>query len=316
MPNVDGNGYGYFQLDSLSTSFLLNFLTHPKINSENDDIAKLSALIILNENLWANNLNPQNLIETLFSFLSHETNTLLFARALGYLSTAYIPFFYDKGVDVEIERSLWKIVTENSNPQHRTLAFKTYTEIFGSDESVKKIYDIWLAPEKFKYVSLGERDLIKLSYELSLRLPEKYKEIKFKQLSRISNPDRIREYLYVSPALSPEKSVRDSVFNSLLIEKNRSVEPWTAKSLSYLNHYLRDSLSNEYILPGLLILKEIQTTGDIFFPSNWSKALLNGHRSRQSFNILEEFFKNNQGYSEMLTNKIRQQSYHLYVINN
>jgi hypothetical protein len=43
--------------------------------------------------------------------------------------------------------------------------------------------------------------------------------------------------------------VRDSVFQSLLLEKNRQVEPWTQMSLGFLNHYSRQESSLEYIKP-------------------------------------------------------------------
>lgn len=53
-------------------------------------------------------------------------------------------------------------------------------------------------------------------------------------------------------------------------------------------------------------MEEIQRTGDIFFPSNWSKALLSGHHSPESRAIVEAFLADNPDYSPLLRSKILQ----------
>lgn len=316
IPNINGFGYGYFKLDSLTSEFLLNNLVSIKDSVLNNEISKVSLLITLNENLLNNNLDPARFINSLLNFASFESNTLLFARALGYITNSYILFVSDKGADIDLEKQLWAMVTNNSNAQHRTLAFRAFIDIANSHEAIEKLYKIWNNPKGFKEVALGERDLIKLSFELSLRLPDKFIEITSAQLARITNPDRIKEYKYILPALSPNKGTRDSVFNSLLDAKNREIEPWTVSALSYLNHYKRDVESVDYILPGLNLMEEIQRTGDIFFPRSWSRALLGGHRSAEAAGLVDSFFVQHKSYPPMLASKIKQQAYQFYIINN
>jgi len=315
IPNINGFGYGYFKLDSLTSDYLLDNLSSIKDAALNNEISKVSLLITLNENLLNNNLDPTKFIHSLLDFASFESNTLLFSRALGYISNAYILFISDKGVDFYLEKQLWAMVTENANAQHRTLAFRALVDIANSEDAVSKLFEIWSNPASFKYVALGERDLIKLSFELSLRLPDKFKEITSAQLTRITNPDRIKEYRYILPALSPNKATRDSVFNSLLDAKNRKIEPWTVSVLSYLNHYKRDAESVDYILPGLNLMEEIQRTGDIFFPRNWSRALLGGHRSIEAARLVDSFFVMHKDYPPMLASKIWQQSHQFQIVN-
>ena len=76
---------------------------------------------------------------------------------------------------------------------------------------------------------------ISLSYKLAIHKPAQANQIVDSQLKRIKNPDRQKEYRFISPAVSPDKAVRDSVFQSLLIAENRRVEPWAASALSLLN---------------------------------------------------------------------------------
>ena len=60
---------------------------------------------------------------------------------------------------------------------------------------------------------------------------------------------------------------------------NRRHEPWVLEGLRYLHHPLRAAASEKYIEPSLLLLREIQRTGDIFFPKRWMDATLSGHQS-------------------------------------
>ncbi|EJW92421.1 aminopeptidase N, partial [gut metagenome] len=60
--------------------------------------------------------------------------------------------------------------------------------------------------------------------------------------------------------------VRDSLFNALLVAENRRIEPWASAALSNLNYRLRDKESIKYIVPALEEMREVQRTGDIFFP--------------------------------------------------
>ena len=88
--------------------------------------------------------------------------------------------------------------------------------------------------------------------------------------------------------------------------ENRRIEPWTATTLSYLNHPLRGERTVKYIRPALDELQEVQRTGDIFFPRNWVGALLGSHRSPAANYELERFLSDNPGYPALLKNKIMQ----------
>ena len=128
------------------------------------------------------------------------------------------------------------------------------------------------------------------------------------QRTRITNPDRLREYDFISPAVSPDAARRDSVFAALLIAENRRVEPWASSALSFLNDRSRESESVKYIRPALEAMPEIQRTGDIFFPKSWAGALLGNHHSEAARHEVEAFFAAHPDFPVMLGNKIKQQA--------
>ena len=94
------------------------------------------------------------------------------------------------------------------------------------------------------------------------------------QRARFTNPDRKARFEFVMPALSaiaPRCATRS--LRSLADVKNRRREPWVVEGLSYLNHPLRAADAGKHLRPALDLLQEIQRTGDIFFPKNWTDAV-------------------------------------------
>ncbi len=307
LPNIDGCGYGYFQMTETDVKGALQTL-----QTTNDDLLKGSLLISLNENLQNWNLDVDAYMHSLMDYLEIEENDLLYSMALDYLSTATR---FSKADQLWLEKDLWKQVETGAKPQFRLHAFRQYLYLVNSKEAVKRLYDIWLNQKNPQGCNLSEKDYINMSYELAVRMPEKADEIVKLQLSRITNPDRKKQYQFISPAVCPYMSVRDSVFGALQCAENRRIEPWVSTSLALLNHRLRQHESVGFISGGLNVLQDVQRTGDIFFPTAWLRALLNGHVSDEARKEVDYFWENNKNYPPMLSNKIRQQADHLYRLN-
>ena len=68
--------------------------------------------------------------------------------------------------------------------------------------------------ESFTGLALGESDYTKMAYELAVRMPEKYEEIRATQATRIQDPDRKREFNFIVRAVAPEteRGIPISVF--------------------------------------------------------------------------------------------------------
>jgi aminopeptidase N len=84
------------------------------------------------------------------------------------------------------------------------------------------------------------------------------------------------------PALSNDARVRDRFFESLGDVNNRRHEAWVLDAVRYLNHPLRAASSRRYVAAALALTREIQQTGDIFFPKRWADATLSGYQSVQT----------------------------------
>ena len=76
---------------------------------------------------------------------------------------------------------------------------------------------------------------------------------------------------------------------SLADVANRRREPWVLEGLRYLHHPLRADASEKYLEPSLLLVREIQRTGDIFFPKRWMDATLSGYQSASAAATVREF---------------------------
>ncbi len=304
IPNADGKGYGFFRLLEKDTKACLAYLPACK-----DEVLRGSLLITLYENLLNRTISSEFYMEAMLDYLPGENNSLLFSAALGYIGNCQRLYPSDPK---KLEQVLWRIVTTAEQPQRRLQAFRQYRSIARSPEAVGRLYAFWKDGKAPAGCSLSENDYISLSYGLAIQMPDKADEIVATQQARITNPDRKRQYAFISPSVSPRKEVRDSVFASLLVAGNRRVEPWASAALSNLNCQLRQKEAVGYIRPALEVLQEVQRTGDIFFPRDWVRALLSGHTSPEAKKEVDDFFATHPDYPVLLSNKIRQQADHLY----
>lgn len=304
IPNTDGRGYGFFRLTEKDARACMATL-----RTAASETLKGNLLIVLHENLLNRTIQPEWFMEEILEYAAHEQNPLLFPVALDYIDNCIRLFNPERS---PIEKALWQMVVSNPEPTFRLQAFRLYRSVARSEEALGRLYRIWQEQEPPAGCNLSEEDYIRLAYQLAVCMPARAEQLIPVQEARISNPDRLAEFRFISPAVSPHKEIRDSVFNALLVASNRRIEPWAAAALSYLNHpvYGREAVS--YIRPALDILPEVQRTGDIFFPANWIRALLSGHHTPEAREEVNRFFSNNPGFSPMLSSKIRQQADFLY----
>ncbi len=100
--------------------------------------------------------------------------------------------------------------------------------------------------------------------------------------ARFKNADRKARFAFVMPAVSGDQAARDKFFDGLEDVENRRHEAWVLDAMGYLNHPLRAAASKKYMRPALDLVREIQRTGDIFFPKRWADAALSGYQSVQT----------------------------------
>ncbi len=305
LPNTDGRGYGRFILPKTSADWLLAHWSGIK-----DGTARFATLMNLQENYLAGLISARDWSRSILAGLETETDQLTASSLSGFLGWAIDDL---SGTDREaVEQQLWTLAHTHPEKAVRTILMRSLPGRIYSDDLCDSLYSIWAGQSEPLY---SESNYTSLAWELAIRFPDRAEDILTTQRTRLTDPDRLRRFDYISRALSPDESARDTLFHSLMKAENRRIEPWTASVLSYLNHPLRESSSIRYIRPGLDILEEVQRTGDIFFPRNWTGALLGSHRSPEAMLEVRQFLEDHPDYPALLRNKILQAAYPLLRAN-
>ena len=302
LPNTDGRGYGLLIPDDNSLNWLLEHWQEVE-----DETSRQALLMLLYENYQAKHFPGNVWMNALLNGIRKEKNPLIASTLAGYLST---PLHEISPAEREkVEKELYELSNTHLLPSCRTQLLRFLITEAYSPDMTQQLYKIW---EKQSSKQLSERDYTTLAYELALRLPEQNEKILSMQRERIQNPDRLRQFDFISRAMTSDTLKLDSLFQSLLQAGNRRIEPWAATTLSYLNHPTREEYSVKYIRPALEVLTEVQRTGDIFFPRNWVGALLRNHSSEAAYREVQAFLEAYPDYSPLLKNKILQAAYPLY----
>ena len=307
--NSDGRGYGLFPAD---TGNLLAWDTL-------GEVERAAELINLYENMLAGGEPaPGDYFAALLGLAERETNQLLLGLVLDQLTTIYwrlLPASARLDAAAELETTLWQSMLEQTEASSRKVRFDTFADIATTPEALRNLHDIWSGSVTIENLPLSENDLIALAQSLAIRLPAEAETIFAAQLERTENPDNRRRLEFVAPSLFAEVSVRDAFFASLAQARQREVEPWVLEALENLHHPLRIEQSENYLLPSLELLEQIQATGDIFFPSRWLDATLANHRSSGAVATVNDFLAARPDYNAQLRAKILQAADPLFRAN-
>lgn len=301
LENRFGRRYGFTELTQEQADTLMAYW--PK---EKNSTARQAMLMTLQENYLAGNIDNSTWTDFLIDNLGDENDYLTASTLVSYLREPMLLQKNKQHIET-YEKEL--LVLEQHHPIKacRTEVLRLLCRVMRSPIVISKHYELWQKQE----LPISENDYTTLSYELAIRKPDVSNDIIATQRKRISNPDRLRQFDFISRAVSPSLAARDKLFNSLAKAENRRIEPWTLSVLYYLNHPLRDKESVRYIKPALTLLPEIQRTGDIFFPANWCSNLLSGHRCNEAYRAVEKYLKDNPDLMPLLRNKILTAEYYL-----
>ncbi|MDR2916945.1 MAG: aminopeptidase [Tannerella sp.] len=311
LPNSDGKGYGYFKTDSVNSKWLLE-----NWGQITNSTLRFATLVNLYESIMHLDLSPEAFLESIIHNLDSEANPQIFRQALTYAERCAELFTTPNSeLRGNFEDYLFNTAEKHTDQSYRTLTLKSFCRLASSEKSLNRLYHIWKNPAEAAKYRVSEYDLIEISYILSMYDPENANDILQKQLSRITNPDRRKEYEFVMQALAPVREQREEFFYRLLLPESWAVEAWSQTALKWLNHPVRYPESLGYIRPALDILCEIQREGDIFFPANWCSALFSGHTSPEALDLVNQFFADNPDYPKLLESKIRLRADHLYLLN-
>ena len=298
LPNGAGLGYGLFLLDEESAGYLLANM--PRLG---DALTRGAAWVTLWDNVLEGRVAPGAFIDAALRALPEETDEQNTQRVLAYVSRAYwryLPQQERLARAPVLETALRAGIARANTTSLKSAWFSAFRDDVLTKDGTAWLESVWKRDEKIPGLPFVETDEIAMAMELAVREVPGWQEILQTQLDRTQNPDRKARFAFVMPALSADPQVRGAAFERFHLLENRRREPWVTESLAYLNHPLREADSERFIRPGLELLADIQRTGDIFFPSNWTGTLLWGHRSPRAAATVRDFLAQELQYSERL----------------
>ena len=299
LPAGGGLGYGLFTLDEGSRAYLLG-----RIEDIPDALTRGVAWVTLWDNLEASRVGAAQLLETAMRALPREADEQNAQRVLAYVTRVFWRFLppADRAARAPaLEAALRAGLDRGRTQSEKAAWFNAYRDVVLTGDGVAWLTRVWRREQQIPGLRLAEPDEIAMSLELAVREAPAWDEILKAQIERTQNPDRKARLAFVAPALSADPAVRERAFARFRFVENRRREPWVLESLQYLNHPLREEHARRFVQPALDMLREIQQTGDIFFPTRWMDSTLSGHRSPEAAKTVREFLASHPQYPQRLT---------------
>jgi aminopeptidase N len=300
IPNYDGRGYGLF---TLNTGDLHTLCTRLMCTSE--ELPRYAMVLTLFDNYLMHRL-PASYFGELYRMMEREESPLILSTVARQMRT--IAFEAGPKERHTLELCMLDLTKVNTTPACRQNILKQLAVSASAPEILNQIYKIW---QRGTDPIFSERDYMQMAWHLAIMRPREWRQIIQTQRSRLKNPDRQREFDFVSQACNPDRDAQIQLFQTLMKPQNRVSEPWVTQALALLCQDQREAQGTFFIAPGLGILQNIQLTGGIFFPTNWLSALLGWHKSREARQAVHEFLQQTPDYPPYLRRKIQEQAWPL-----
>ena len=277
LPVGGGLGYGDFVLDPATLRFISTSLHEIR-----DPLTRGAALVLLWESMLEARVTSAAVMDQLLTALPVETHQLTISQMLAY---ARAGFWRYTGADnrLELAPRLEKVLRAGLDRAKTTAAkaawFNALRSVATTPETVGWLEQVWSRKVKIPGLPFAEADEADLAFELAVRDVPNAGTILVEQAGRLQNPDRKAWFQFVAPAVSREPAIREAFFAGLKDPANRRREAWVLEAARYLHHPLRAAESKKLIKPALELVREIQRTGDIFFPKRWADATLGGYQA-------------------------------------
>ena len=298
LSNGGGLGYGLFVLDDDSRKYLLDH-----VQEVPDPLTRGAAWVTLWDNLLESRVTPAEFSAAAMRAVPLENDEQNVQRILSYLVRTFwrfLPTGERSARSVDLEAMLRSGLDRAATASQKAAWFNAFRDTVLTRDGLAWLERVWRREERVPGLPLAESDEITMAEELAVREVPDTQAILQTQLERTENPDRKARFAFVMPALSTDGSVREQAFERFRSVDNRRREPWVQESLQYLNHPLREPDSNRFVTPALELLREIQRTGDIFFPTRWTESTLGGHRSPEAASAVRAFLAKETDYPERL----------------
>jgi aminopeptidase N len=263
-----------------------------------------AALVTLWESMLEGRVQPPALVDLILGALPAESDELTASQMLEYARTLFWKFTAaDDRLELapKIEKVLRTGLERATTTSRKAAWFGTLRSVATTPETLSWLEQIWRRKIRIQGLPLAEADEAELALDLAVRDVSGADLIVAEQLGRFKNLDRKARFAFVRPAVAGDVATRESFFESLRDANNRRREAWVLEAVRYLHHPLRASASKPLVIEALELVREIQQTGDIFFPKRWADATLSGYQSPQTAADVRQFIDTlPAGYPERL----------------
>jgi aminopeptidase N len=280
LPVGGGLGYGLFMLDQATLDYLV-----ASLHEIRDPLTRGAALVALEESMLEGRVRPDVMMQCLLAALPRESDELTVQQMLEDAQSLFWRFTAadDRAAIAEpLEKVLRAGLDRATSTSAKAAWFSALRSTATTPATVAWLERVWRRDEKIPGLPQAEADESDLALELAVRDVADAEAILQTQLDRFKNPDRKARFAFAMPALSRDPAVRERFFESLKDVNNRRREAWVLLGARYLHHPLRAAASKKLVIPALSLVREIQQTGDIFFPKRWADVTLGGYQSIQT----------------------------------
>ena len=298
--NSNGFGYGVFPI------YKDKIHTYEDIK---DTVSRGYQFINLYENMLNGDVSANETYTVFLEAIKTENNELITNFLSSKIQQIYWTFLTEKQQKVTqqiTENTLLNLLESDVHSNIKKALFDLYQSIAISEEGKSNLYQIWNKKKTIKNLFLNENEFTSLAFDLAIYQHSKSDEILDKQAKNITNPDMLERFKWLLPSVSNDEKVRDDFMQSLLQKENREKESWVETALNNMHHPLRQQKSVKHLKTVLYELEEVQLTGDIFFPKGWLASSIGKYSSKEAYQVLQDFLKENPNYNPILLKKLLQ----------
>ncbi|MBS4071708.1 MAG: peptidase M1 [Algoriphagus sp.] len=298
--NSNGLGYGVFPFQKESLSQIPNL---------ENEVMRAHAYLNQFENLLIGNVPPKEAFAVLRKGIQAEQNEIIAQLISNQLGQIFWKFLGEKDRSdllPELESDLWNLLQTDRTPNLKRTLFNLYSGLAYNDRGLERLHGIWSKKESISKLLLSPDNYTSLAMNLALFGHEVAENILDEERSRITNADRLARFDFLRPALSRDLVTREALFLSFKNETNREKEAWVLSACGYLHHPLRQEEIRKHLGVALDLVPEIQRTGDIFFPKGWLVNTIGQYTSKEAWDLVNQFLKENPNLNPALKNKVLQ----------
>jgi aminopeptidase N len=280
LPCGGGLAYGAVDLDAATIAFLTGH-----VHELDDAVTRAAAYLALWDAMLEGQIAPATLFETQLTAIASEPDELARNLLFDQVRQTFWRFTpaSARGVaGTRLEAVLRTGLRLAADASAKAAWFATLRAIACTPPTLEWLVAIWGRRLSIEGLALAEADDVALALDLAVKLPERADAIVAMQTARIDQADRRGRLSFLAPFVSPDAGTRSAAFKRLLDPAHRTRETWVVDAMHYLHHPLHAEASIPLVRPALGFLRDIQRTGDIFFPKRWADATLGGHQSRSA----------------------------------